>query len=415
MFCSLFPVVMNTIDPGHGICSTTPRQSEGWTRKGHCDKNRGETNILKARTTPWINTMDDKAWSKGGDKVQQEDDQNICDPFRDISHFQDLFLVSPIGIFVIQNKRFKFVNPAFVRISGYTEEEILSMAPLEIVVPEDREMVRQNAIQMLKGIRTTPYVHKVIDKYGQLKWIIESVTSVCYEGKRATLGYFMDNTKHEMAKQALALSEEKFNKAFLSSPDWFVISTWEDGFYLDVNDAFLRASGYSRDEIIGRSSVELGIWVNPAQREEALEIIQKDGRVRNMEVQFKMKSGEVRWMLWSAEPIEYQGEKCILAIARDITELKKAEQERLEKERIQVLLETAGATCHQLNQPLQFLFYLVSELEDSPPTKETIMKLKEQCHRLKEITSKLENITTYKTIDYVGGERIVDIDKALKK
>ncbi len=359
--------------------------------------------------------MDDTVVPKSQDKAGQQGKDNICAPFRDVSNFEDLFLVSPIGVFVVQDNKFKYVNPEFIRISGYSKEEILSMTPLEIVVPEDRETVRRNAIDMLKGNRTTPYVHRVIDKYGQEKWIIESVTSVCYEERRATLGYFMDNTEHELAKQALAISEEKFNKAFRSSPDWFVISTLEDGFYLDVNDAFLRTSGYRRDEIIGRSSLELGIWVDPDQRKKALETIEKEGRVRNLEVQFRMKSGEVRWMLWSAEPIEYHGEKCILAIARDITELKKAEQERLEKERIQVLLETAGATCHQLNQPLQFLFYLVSELEDAPPTKETIMKLKEQCLRLKEITSKLENVTTYKTIDYVGGRKIIDIDEALKE
>ncbi len=342
-------------------------------------------------------------------------ENQVCEPSRDLSQFEDVFLVSPIGIFIIQDNTFRFVNPEFVRISGYSEEELLEMKPLEIVIDEDREMVRKCAIEMLKGLRTTPYLHRVIDKHGNMKWIIESVTSVCYKGRRATLGYFMDNTEHELAKEALAISEEKFNKAFFSSPDWFVISTLEEGFYLEVNEAFLQTTGYRRDEVIGRTSVELGIWVNEEDRKRAVELLEKEGQVRNMEVQFRMKSGEIRWMLWSAEPIEYQGEKCLLAMARDITEIKKAEQERLERERMQVLLETAGATCHQLNQPLQFLFYLVSELEENPPTKETIMKLKEQCLRIKEITSKMENITTYKTVDYVKGEKIIDIDAILKK
>jgi PAS domain-containing protein len=68
------------------------------------------------------------------------------------------------------------------------------------------------------------------------------VTSVDYGGKRATLGYFMDNTEHLRAKEAVRISEDKFHKAFRSSPEWFVISTLEDGFYLDVNDTFLKTN-----------------------------------------------------------------------------------------------------------------------------------------------------------------------------
>ncbi len=82
-------------------------------------------------------------------------------------------------------------------------------------------MVRENAVKMLKRKRSSPYLYRVVDKHGDIKWIIESVTSIQFEGRRAVLGYFMDNTEGERAKEALRLSEEKFHdraekKAFFS-------------------------------------------------------------------------------------------------------------------------------------------------------------------------------------------------------
>ncbi|RLB85049.1 MAG: hypothetical protein DRH15_03960 [Deltaproteobacteria bacterium] len=328
--------------------------------------------------------------------------------------FTKLFINSPIGIYVIQDGRFQLVNPEFQKISGYSEEELLTMSPDQIVHPDDWEMVKTKATKMLKGLESSPYIFRTVHKSGDIRWVIERVCSISYKGQRATLGYFMDTTEHERAKEALRISEEKFTKAFRSSPEWFVITTLEDGFYVDVNDAFLQTTGYNRDEVIGKTSKELGIWVDPRQRDEITRILKKTGVVRNMEVQFRMKSGEIRQVLWSAEVIDYGGEKCLLAVTRDITPLKQAEEERIQREKLQVLLETAGATCHELNQPLQFIYYILDELETKHPGEQLIKDLKEQCDRIKEITRKMDNITAYEAKDYVKGSKIIDFSKACK-
>lgn len=339
-----------------------------------------------------------------------------AEPPRDVDarYFTRIFNRSPIGIYIVQDGMFKFVNPEFQRTAALREEELLDRESLSIVYHEDREMVRENAKQMLKGKRTAPYVHRTLDAKGDMHWIIESVTSIQYGGKRATLGYFMDNTPGELARQALAASEEKFEKAFRSSPDWFVISTLEDGFYVDVNDTFLESTGYTREEVIGRTSKELGIWSDERDRERMVEILREKGEVRNLEVRFRMKSGDIRTVLWSAEVIEYGDEKCLLALTRDITARKRAEQERLEREKLQGVLETAGAACHELNQPLQHMFYLLDEVMEEHPDSESARELRQLCNRMREITRKLEGITAYESTDYVGASRIVDIDKAFE-
>jgi len=334
---------------------------------------------------------------------------------KDAEFFGSMFINSPIGIYIVQDGKFMFMNPEFLRIGGYLEEDLLGKDSFQIVLPEDREKVRRCAVEMLKGERRSPYEHRVVTKDGEIRWIIETVTSIQFKGRRSVLGFFMDHTEHERTKQALDISEDKFRKAFRSSPDWFVISTLEDGFYIDVNEAFLRATGYTKDEVLGRTSKELGIWADSHIRDQMVRTLREKGAVRNLEVEFRMKSGEIRNMLWSAEVIDYGDEKCLIAVTRDITDRHRAQQERLRREKLQGVLETAAAACHEINQPLQYIFLLLDEILDKDPENETLKEIKKQYDRIKGITNKFENITVYETTDYIKGEKIIDLDRASGK
>ena len=107
-----------------------------------------------------------------------------------------------IGSYILQERRFKYVNPEFCRITGYTETELIGMPSLNIVHPDYRAHVKKNAKQMLAGQNTTPYEFRVKDSTGNLKWVMETVTPVKHEGTRAVLGYFMDITQQkQIAKE----------------------------------------------------------------------------------------------------------------------------------------------------------------------------------------------------------------------
>jgi PAS domain S-box-containing protein len=99
-----------------------------------------------------------------------------------------------IGSYIVREGRFQYVNPEFLRITGFSANELMGTASIEIVQEDYREHVRSNAIAMLKGHSQTPYEFCVVDKAGNTHWIMETVTSMLYEGHRATLGYFMDIT-----------------------------------------------------------------------------------------------------------------------------------------------------------------------------------------------------------------------------
>jgi PAS domain S-box-containing protein len=121
-------------------------------------------------------------------------------------------------------------------------------------------------------------------------------------------------------------AEERFYKAFNANPEPIVVATIPEERYLDVNESFLLVTGFERKEVIGRTSSELNIWTYPEERTLLMKVLAEHGRVRDLEIAFNTKSGERRTGLESAEIIDVSGQSCVLAILKDITELKRAQE-----------------------------------------------------------------------------------------
>jgi PAS domain S-box-containing protein len=115
----------------------------------------------------------------------------------------------PIGLFIIQDGRFKFVNDNLRSLLADVSDEILDSYSMKLVYPDDRERVRESAIKILRGETATPYKYRIIDKDGQIRWLLESVSSIQYQGKRAILGHAMDITERELAQAKLEEAYEK--------------------------------------------------------------------------------------------------------------------------------------------------------------------------------------------------------------
>ena len=141
---------------------------------------------------------------------------------------------------------------------------------------------------------------------------------------------------------ALKKSEEKFSKTFQHSPVSVMITTAKDHRYVDVNETFLQVSGWTRDEVIGRTPFDLAIWVHSEDRLALVKSLASGRVVRNLEHQFRIKNGEIRTGLGSAELIEIDGELCVLGVTADITDLKRAEATlRESEERFRLVANTA--------------------------------------------------------------------------
>lgn len=124
----------------------------------------------------------------------------------------DLFFTSPIGVYLIQNQKFVLVNQVFQEITGYDQTELVGKESLWLVLPQDKKLVKQEAVKMLKGQRSQPFEYRVRTKHGATKWFMESVISTSYQNRPATLGFFMDISRRQQAEEALQEWIKKYHK-----------------------------------------------------------------------------------------------------------------------------------------------------------------------------------------------------------
>jgi len=235
------------------------------------------------------------------------------------------------GIVVLdQSGRVYEANQRFADMLGYSLEEArqLSVWDWEADYPREQVVEMINTVDENGDHFETRHRRKDDSFYD----VEISTNGAAFAGRKLIFCVCRDITERKRAEEALRESEEKFSKAFRSSPNSICISTLEDGTFLEVNDSFTRDTGWTRQETIGHSSLELGLWADPEERERILGKMHRDGRVVNEEYRCRIKSGEIRTQLFSAEPISFDGKDCILAVTADITERKQMEEKIRESE-----------------------------------------------------------------------------------
>ncbi|MBI3851826.1 MAG: PAS domain S-box protein [Verrucomicrobia bacterium] len=159
-----------------------------------------------------------------------------------------------------------------------------------------------------------------------------------------------ERTERQRAEEALRQSEERFAKAFRALSVGLSLARLSDGCFLEVNDAFLRLFGFQREEVLGHTALELGLWPNSHRRQELTARLQAEGSLKNVEAKARKKSGKLGDMLMSMELVEMAGDQCILALFEDITERKRAEEAlATETVRYKTLMELSGDSIHVLD------------------------------------------------------------------
>ena len=142
----------------------------------------------------------------------------------------------------------------------------------------------------------------------------------------AILGLLWQRARRRSTEAELIRSEEKFSKSFRQSPLAISIASMKDDCYIDVNETFEQQTGWCRDEVIGRSPLDINLWVDPHQRSLFIKQLLAEGNVRDVEVKIRRREGQIRTGLGSAELIEVNGEPCALSVFADVTERKRAEE-----------------------------------------------------------------------------------------
>ena len=241
--------------------------------------------------------------------------------------FASLFRLSPDIMMLVRygGGEILEVNQHFSQAFGWSAAEILGRSPRELniwvhthqrddllrLAPQSREplvqeiQLRTRSGQILDGVLSSQYIE--------------------LQGEKMLLCTFLDTSERRRAEAALRSSEEKFAKAFHSSPDAITITERDSGRYIEVNEGFTRITGYQSAEVIGRTVYELNIWAYPEERTQMIEHLIQHGKVLHREMHGRHRDGEVRLMDVSVQPIELNDTPCLLLTARDVSELKQAQ------------------------------------------------------------------------------------------
>jgi len=166
--------------------------------------------------------------------------------------YRNLADSSPVGLYLLVQGKFHFLNAQFERSTGYRADELIGQDALFMVHPEDREKVRRDAIEMLRGMRTTPYEFRTITKGGQTRWILGTVASIPFWGERAVLGNHMDISEQKEARQKL--DELKTLEASILDALPVAVIGLRERQIISANRAVEAIFGWKPEEIIGRNT-----------------------------------------------------------------------------------------------------------------------------------------------------------------
>ena len=246
-----------------------------------------------------------------------------------------------------------YCSPSTTKILDYTPEELLGQSIVRLLHPDDLRSVRRE----LELITRTPSKVgalnvRVRHKDGSWRLVEGTVTNLLENGDvGAIVANYRDVTERARAQQALQQAEERFEIAFRSSPLPMTISTLPEGRFLDVNEAFLALTGYTREDVLGRNGLELALWQKLEHRQ-ALADALAENRVFSVLTTLRTSSGDIRQLELSAARIEVDATPCALIVSRDVTEAKDLEQRFRQAQKMEAIGRLAGGVAHDFNNIL---------------------------------------------------------------
>jgi two-component system cell cycle sensor histidine kinase/response regulator CckA len=303
------------------------------------------------------------------------------------------------AIIVIQDGMAKFVNRG-AEWSGYSEEEYLSMPFLDIIHPEDRDMVRERYRQKMNGETTaTRHAYRTIHKSGRIRWIEVGSVLIEWEGRPATLNLITDITERKRTEEALRESEEIYRSLIENANEAILVA--QDGWLVFFNRLTTGMIGYSGEELISRPFIE---FIHPDDRDMVI-----DRHVRRMKGEeipriysFRIvcRDGDAKWVELNAVVINWKGKPATLNFISDITERRQIEEEkRILEERLQradkmeAIGTLAGGIAHDFNNLLMgiqgYASLTLLDLDPSHPHYEQLRRIEEQVQSGADLTRQL--------------------------
>jgi diguanylate cyclase (GGDEF)-like protein/PAS domain S-box-containing protein len=285
----------------------------------------------------------------------------------DLSHLAKAIIANAgVGIYIVQYSKFVYVSQLYQQLTGYSDTELIDTYSLNYIYHNDRDMVRKEAINCLKGERFEPYEYRFVKKNNEIMWVLETITPIIYKEARATLGSFMDITERKRIEEALRQSEEKY-RTILENIEEGYFEVDLAGNFTFFNDSVCRVLGYPREELMGMNNRHY------TEKEEFKKIFQAYSKVyktgetnKEFGQQIIRKDGTKRYIEGSISLLKDSADKPtgFRGILRDLTERKKAEEE-LKKSEQRYLELSIIDDLTQLYNSRHFYAQIEKEIERS--------------------------------------------------
>lgn len=320
-------------------------------------ENEIQTRDGKKRLIRWNNTLlhDHFGHLNGTASVGEDitERRQAEDALRESENkFKSFSEQSLVGVYLIQDGVFKYVNPKFAEMFGYTAGEFMNNMPFKnLVFPGDLNIVEEQVGKRISGeIESSQYTFTGLKKNREIFDVEIYGTSISYQGRSAAIGTILDITERKRMEKALKESEEKYRTTLRSTPDTVAISRVADGIFLELNDGFTRMFGYSRKEALGKSVPELGLYFESKDRSRLIDELTTKEEVNELEFTYRRKDGTLFEGLQSARPIRYGDEDCLISVVKDISSLKKTQKALRESGKIlQLFMDAVPQSAFLMN------------------------------------------------------------------
>jgi two-component system cell cycle sensor histidine kinase/response regulator CckA len=260
----------------------------------------------------------------------------LADALRNSEHRYRKFIeTASEGILVAQGNKLKFANPVVTELTGYTEDELLSIPVQEFIHPDYRELMKNNHMKRILGEPVDQrYEIQIVKKDGSFRWIEISGAKIDWEAQPATLNFVTDISERKYVET----EREELNTLFNITSDLMCIANIT-GNFIKVNPSCTNTLGYTTEELVSRPFMD---FVHPDDKEKTLAVVEEHLKVGipvfRFENRYRCKDGTYKWLSWTSNPFPEKG--ITYAVARDITERKNADEAlRQSEERFRNLLQ----------------------------------------------------------------------------
>ncbi|HWP97874.1 MAG TPA: PAS domain S-box protein [Syntrophomonadaceae bacterium] len=316
--------------------------------------------------------------------------------------FSKIFYNSPdpITITTLKDAQHVEVNDAWEQITGFKRQEVIGRSAMDMnlwVSLEDRDDLIKRITRQGKVRNIEMEFHK---GSGEITTALLSADIINMGGEPHLLMITKNIDDRKRMEESLRLTEERFSKAFNASPIAMSITALDDGCFIDVNDSVCRVMGCTRQEILGRTSLETGFWYDPDDRERIKQKIIENKSVRDQEIYFQTRSGERRIGLYSAERLDINREPYMLSLLMDITERKQMENEMVRLDRLNMVGEMAASIGHEIRNPLTSVRGFLQMFEDKyGEDKENLELMIDELDRANDIISSFLSLARNRTVE----------------